>query len=239
MIRFTRRAFLAMSAFVTSCIGRLGRRKAVAIETPDRVRAMCSVAATAGGAGNFPFFLFASGFANSNAPAITLPITGVTNVSTPVVTTEFAHNLTTGQAVYIQNLTGSAGINNLLVYVTVLSATTFSCNNFGAPGAYGSGGIVTPIGQATNPLNGVVVQQSIHPATGLYFLALDQNLNMSGAVIANSATGTATVPNVYATLLLNAQALEVQAIDNTIPGASDAVSFTITLMRSPFTQGGQ
>lgn len=76
----------------------------------------------------------------------TIKITGLTNASPGVVTTNLNHGLTTGQSnVHIAGVVGTTGVNGGPYTVTVITEKTFS---FGvdttSSGAYVSGGAVTP-----------------------------------------------------------------------------------------------
>lgn len=76
-------------------------------------------------------------------------ITGVSTAAAAVITTSTAHNLSTGDKVFIYGVIGSTtGLNNAEFTITVLSGTTFSIpfNNTG----YTSGGIVQLIYSGTN-----------------------------------------------------------------------------------------
>jgi Ubiquitin-activating enzyme E1 FCCH domain len=78
-------------------------------------------------------------------------ITGVTNVSSPVITTSAAHGLQSGDMVAIHGVVGATGVNtgtgnnfnSGASLVKVLSTTTFTLPNVSAPGGYTSGGTVT------------------------------------------------------------------------------------------------
>ena len=76
----------------------------------------------------------------------TIGITGITNATLGVVTTNLTHGLVTGQSdVYITGAVGMTGANGGPYTVTVLTSTTFT---FGVDtsgfGAYTGGGVVTP-----------------------------------------------------------------------------------------------
>ena len=76
----------------------------------------------------------------------TIGITGITNATLGVVTTNLTHGLVTGQSdVYITGAVGMTGANGGPYTVTVLTSTTFA---FGVDtsgfGVYTGGGVVTP-----------------------------------------------------------------------------------------------
>lgn len=67
-------------------------------------------------------------------------ITGITNAAPPVVTTAGAHGYSSGDVVILTNTTGVLQIATIPFEITVLSPTTFSLNNMGAPGSIGTAG---------------------------------------------------------------------------------------------------
>jgi hypothetical protein len=58
----------------------------------------------------------------------------------PVVITSFNHRLSTGDQVYVQGLTGNAGLNNSSYYITVLDASHFALDGATADGSSTTGG---------------------------------------------------------------------------------------------------
>ena len=76
----------------------------------------------------------------------TLLVTGITNATLGVVTTNLNHGLITGQAnVFIAGVVGMTGVNGGPYTVTVLTQKTFTFGvNTNSSGPYGSGGGVTP-----------------------------------------------------------------------------------------------
>jgi hypothetical protein len=97
----------------------------------------------------------------NGAPVLeaTKTITGITNAFPPVVTTSGAHGYTTGDSVYIDNVSGMVEINQGTYIVTVLSATTFDLTNpFTGQavnavnyGAYTAGGTVARVYTLATP----------------------------------------------------------------------------------------
>jgi hypothetical protein len=80
---------------------------------------------------------------NLGAPLIR--IAGITNNNPAVVTTEFNHNLTTGDVKLIRDVLGMTQINNDEYPVTVMSPTTFSIGVDSTDwGVYTGGGTVSP-----------------------------------------------------------------------------------------------
>lgn len=76
----------------------------------------------------------------------TIAITGITNATLGIVTTNLNHGLTTGQNnVHIAGVVGMSGVNGGPYTVTVISGKTFTFGvNTNSSGAYVSGGVVTP-----------------------------------------------------------------------------------------------
>ncbi|MBU9812389.1 baseplate J/gp47 family protein [Rahnella sp. SL6] len=81
----------------------------------------------------------------SRLKGATINVTGITNASPGVVTTDITHGYTTGQIIQINGLTGITGINGLSLTATVLGPNTFSIGvNTSASGTWTGGGVVTP-----------------------------------------------------------------------------------------------
>lgn len=76
----------------------------------------------------------------------TIAITGITNATLGVVTTNLNHGFTTGQNnVFISGVVGMSGVNGGPYTVTVISEKTFTFGiNTNSSGPYASGGVVTP-----------------------------------------------------------------------------------------------
>src|SRR5690606_30508564 len=84
-------------------------------------------------------------------------ITNITQAPNGVVTTLVNHNLTSGQAIFIQNVQGMTEINSVFVpyIITVLTPTTFQLNvNTTTFGAYVAGGTIT------EPIQGLEERQT-------------------------------------------------------------------------------
>lgn len=69
-------------------------------------------------------------------------VTGATNASPIVVTTDTPHGLSTGAILYIRGVLGNTAANQETPNITVISPTTFSINGSTGNGAYTSGGFV-------------------------------------------------------------------------------------------------
>ena len=81
----------------------------------------------------------------SSLQGSTINVTGITNASPGVVTTDLTHGLTTGEATVITGLNGMTPLNGLSLAVTVLDPHTFSVGvdtTFYPP--WISGGVVSP-----------------------------------------------------------------------------------------------
>lgn len=88
----------------------------------------------------------------------TYNITGITQANPAVVTTSGAHGYSTGNDVFIAGVAGMTDVNGRSFRVTVLSATTFSLQDYSGNNinsssypAYGSGGTVARIYTQTTP----------------------------------------------------------------------------------------
>lgn len=90
--------------------------------------------------------IFDSGLDISTLSPSIIGITGITNASPGVVTTNLDHGLITGQTnVHIAGVVGMSGVNGGPYTVTVLTPRTFSfAVNTTGSGSYVSGGVVTP-----------------------------------------------------------------------------------------------
>lgn len=74
-----------------------------------------------------------------------LNVTGITNASPAVVSTDLTHGFTAGQAVVINGVTGMSGINGVSFTATPIDSRSFSINyNSTSSGAWTGGGLVTP-----------------------------------------------------------------------------------------------
>src|ERR1700678_3921829 len=74
-----------------------------------------------------------------------LLVSGITNASPGVVTTNLNHGFSSGQVVVITGVTGMSGINNVSLPIVVVSQTSFSIGiNTTTSGTYTGGGVVTP-----------------------------------------------------------------------------------------------
>lgn len=75
----------------------------------------------------------------------TIAVTGITNASPGVVTTNINHELSTGQVATINGVVGMTGINGVGFSIIVLSEKSFSIGtNTTGFGTWVSGGVVTP-----------------------------------------------------------------------------------------------
>lgn len=90
--------------------------------------------------------IYDSGLDISTLVGSTIGITGITNATLGVVTTNLNHGLTTGQSnVHIAGVVGMTAANGGPYTVAVLTPTTFTFGvNTSGFGAYVSGGVVTP-----------------------------------------------------------------------------------------------
>ncbi|MZK91749.1 baseplate J-like family protein [Citrobacter amalonaticus] len=74
-----------------------------------------------------------------------LNVTGITNASPGIVTTDITHGFSSGQVINISGVTGMVGINNVPLTITVLSPHTFSIGiDTTASGSWTGGGLITP-----------------------------------------------------------------------------------------------
>lgn len=74
-----------------------------------------------------------------------LNVTGITNASPGVVTTDITHGFSSGQVINIAGVTGMVGINNVPLTITVLSPHTFSIGiDTTVSGSWTGGGLITP-----------------------------------------------------------------------------------------------
>jgi len=105
--------------------------------------------------------IYSSGLDVSTLVGSTISVTGVTNASPGVVTTNLNHGLVTGQSnVHIAGAAGMTGVNGGPYTVTVIDQKRFSFGvNTTSSGTYTSGGVVTP-----NPRN-ITVNLSDYPDT--------------------------------------------------------------------------
>jgi hypothetical protein len=83
----------------------------------------------------------------------TLAVTGITNASPGVVTTNLNHGYTSGQQILIEGVAGMSGVNGTTLYADVIDQTHFSLYtnsgltsplNTTSSGSWTSGGVVTP-----------------------------------------------------------------------------------------------
>lgn len=72
-------------------------------------------------------------------------ITGITNAAPPVVTTATNHGYSTGDVVLLTGTTAALQISTIPYQIAVLSPTTFSLVNMGAPGSAATAGSVRKI----------------------------------------------------------------------------------------------
>ncbi len=77
-----------------------------------------------------------------NAPALQ-----ISNISlgAPLTITAYTHNLNTGDYVYFENVSGTTGINDTIVQITVVTADTFTAAIAGAANAYTGGGTLARV----------------------------------------------------------------------------------------------
>lgn len=89
-------------------------------------------------------------YVRTNDPLDQIAITAATKANPCAITTGAAHNLTTGDEVYIEDITGMTELNNRYFVVTVTGANTFTLNgeNSSAYTAYVSGGYMSLAGNA-------------------------------------------------------------------------------------------
>lgn len=74
-----------------------------------------------------------------------LNVTGITNASPGVVTTDITHGFSSGQVINITGVTGMVGINNVPLTIAVLSPHTFSIGiDTTTSGSWTGGGMITP-----------------------------------------------------------------------------------------------
>ncbi|KDF03121.1 ubiquitin-activating E1 FCCH domain-containing protein [Citrobacter sp. MGH 55] len=74
-----------------------------------------------------------------------LNVTGITNASPGIVTTDITHGFSSGQVINISGVTGMVGINNVPLTITVLSPHTFSIGiDTTVSGSWTGGGLITP-----------------------------------------------------------------------------------------------
>jgi hypothetical protein len=100
----------------------------------------------------------------------TFRVSAATNATPIVITSDRAHNLTTGDTVIILGVLGNTAANGTWV-VTVVSSTTFSLNTSVGNGVYTSGGIVSALrdtGYSGNPLTFVPHQPAQSPEPWVY-----------------------------------------------------------------------
>jgi hypothetical protein len=75
-------------------------------------------------------------------PAVGGGITGVTNSTSPTITTSSAHGLVVGNMVTIASVGGATGVNGTWAVASVPSSTTFTVTLTSTAGSYTSGGTV-------------------------------------------------------------------------------------------------
>lgn len=81
----------------------------------------------------------------SRLKGTTINVTGITNASPGVVSTDITHGFASGQIVVINGVTGMSGINGVSLTITVLTPKSFSIGiNTTSSGAWTGGGEVTP-----------------------------------------------------------------------------------------------
>jgi hypothetical protein len=100
----------------------------------------------------------------------TFLLSGATNATPIVATSDRAHNLTTGDQVIIYGVLGNTAANGTWT-VTVASSTTFSLDTSVGNGAYTSGGIVSALrdtGYSGNPLTFIAHQPAQSPEPWIY-----------------------------------------------------------------------
>jgi len=89
-------------------------------------------------------------FVRTNDPFDQIAITAATQASPCAITTGAAHNLTSGDEIFIEDITGMTQLNNRFFVVTVTGGTTFTLNGENSSGytAYVSGGYMSLAGNA-------------------------------------------------------------------------------------------
>ncbi|HHH0001594.1 TPA: ubiquitin-activating E1 FCCH domain-containing protein, partial [Yersinia enterocolitica] len=81
----------------------------------------------------------------SRLKGTTLGVTGITNASPGVVTTDITHGFSDGQVAVINGVTGMTGINGTPFTITVINSHSFSIGvSTTGSGSWSGGGVVTP-----------------------------------------------------------------------------------------------
>lgn len=138
-----------------------------------------------------PFGVYTIGGIVSHVPVVgAIGITNITQAANGVVTTAINHNLTSGQAIFIQNVQGMTEVNSTITpyLITVLTPTTFQLNvNTLAFGAYVAGGTIT------EPIQGLEERQTptffkdliafTESQAYLFDPSLNEFINISGATV--------------------------------------------------------
>jgi hypothetical protein len=210
-----------------------------AIETPDRVRALASVGASAGSPTTPVNYLGSAGFVESAAVFAANITAAVAVASGPFagaiqITTSLPTGLSNGNNVFITGVTGTTEANGTWqVAVTNLNAGSDPTLNFilvatTFANAYVSGGTATA-------LNG---SQSVHYATGVYWLALSEPLSVTGGVLGISVDSSTVHPLGVVAISLDGTGISVDTSDTT-PTPNDSISFTLTVLKAPFSEMGQ
>ena len=101
-------------------------------------------------------------------PTAPLLVSSATNTSPIVITTSAAHDMTTGDYVFLDQVGGNTAANGLWA-VTVTSTTSFSLNTSVGNGAYTSGGLVgnqDRLSRAIYAQSNYNINVTLHPRNG-------------------------------------------------------------------------
>jgi len=114
-------------------------------------------------------------------------ITGANNANPGQITTQYPHNLSTGDEVYITGISGATGYNNQTFTITVTGLTTFTIGvNAATFGVYSSGGTYYSYPDA--PENGQEPYAQIEPGSVAFSIGVI-NFVDNGAGVLTSSTG--------------------------------------------------
>ena len=135
-----------MTRYLKTLLGQVSGTQTRLISVRQIVGAGWEVICGGGDPYEVAFAIFQALFDINTLVGSTIKITGITNATLGVVTTDLNHGLVTGQNnVHIAGVVGMTGANGGPYTVTVLTEKTFTFGvNTSGFGAYVSGGVVTP-----------------------------------------------------------------------------------------------
>lgn len=184
---------------------------------PYGVTAAITRAGTVLNVGSGIIDVYVANSAGAPTGCVQLQITGVTNASPPVVTTNGNHGLSDGAYVIISGVNGATGVNNAIAgqvawVAESASGNTLSLYNYDgvtaapAPGVYTNGGVVEggDLGMADAAIQAQVVpdgQTAIVQAATVAVIPLDATVYIRGSAGATTASATTAIVNAVSAYL--------------------------------------